>query len=239
MKRISTGSFDFNSFLGGGYEPGVVSMFVGPPGSGKSNFVILFACSIARHEKVIFVDTEGGFSVDRVCQIVGKEKLKDILENIFVLNPVDFSAQEASFEKLKKYLKEGNVGSVIVDSIGILYRLELGEASVLKNEERVNEVNLKMLRQIKDLVEIARVRQIPVVVTNQVYSNFFKTGEGDFGIVGGDIFQYWSKCIIEVTKSGGRKVKVLKHRSLGEKEMKFEIRDDGIFRKKGIFLDKL
>jgi len=35
-ERISTGSFDFNDFLGGGYERGVVTMLVGGPGSGKT-----------------------------------------------------------------------------------------------------------------------------------------------------------------------------------------------------------
>lgn len=50
-------------------------MIAGPPGCGKTNFVILASCSQAKKgKKVIFVDTEGGFSVERVKQIVGEEK---------------------------------------------------------------------------------------------------------------------------------------------------------------------
>ena len=72
MDRISSGSYDFNKWLYGGYERDVISMLAGPPGSGKTNFTILAACSQARKgNKVIFVDTEGGFSIDRVRQIVG------------------------------------------------------------------------------------------------------------------------------------------------------------------------
>ena len=36
-ERISTGSFDFNAWLEGGYERGVITMIAGPPASGKTN----------------------------------------------------------------------------------------------------------------------------------------------------------------------------------------------------------
>ena len=55
MEKISTGSFDLNEWLEGGYEKGVVTMIVGPAGSGKSNFSVLAACSQAREKKVIFI----------------------------------------------------------------------------------------------------------------------------------------------------------------------------------------
>ncbi|MDP3987499.1 MAG: hypothetical protein Q8P81_04720, partial [Nanoarchaeota archaeon] len=64
-RKISAGSFDLNKWLYGGYEGGVITMIAGPPASGKTNFVFLAACSLAKKkEKVIFIDTEGGFSSD-------------------------------------------------------------------------------------------------------------------------------------------------------------------------------
>ena len=70
-EKISAGSFDFNEWLYGGYESDIITMIAGPPGSGKTNLCILAACSQAKkRKKVIFMDTEGGFSVDRVRQIV-------------------------------------------------------------------------------------------------------------------------------------------------------------------------
>ncbi len=69
--RISTGSFDLNKWLEGGYEKDIITMIAGPAGSGKTNFCILSACSQAKKgNKVIFIDTEGGFSIERVKQII-------------------------------------------------------------------------------------------------------------------------------------------------------------------------
>jgi hypothetical protein len=51
-------------------------------------------------------------------------------------------------------------------------------------------------------------------------------------LVGGDLFKYWSKCIIELKNENKRRRAVLlKHRSLPEKEISFEIRDNGVFKK--------
>ena len=239
--KISSGSYDFNKWLYGGFEKDVISMIAGPPGSGKTNFTILAACSQAKKgNKVIFIDTEGGFSVDRVRQIVG-ENYKDYLENILILSPTSFEEQKKVFSKLRGQLKKDVVGLVIVDSMAMLYRLELGDAVQSKEDERIKDVNYEIAHQMRILAEIARKQGIPVMITNQVYGSFqteeeWKSGaERQMNIVGGDLMKYWSECIIELKNDGGRKKAVLlKHRSLPVKEMGFVIRDKGLFRK-GIF----
>jgi hypothetical protein len=51
-------------------------------------------------------------------------------------------------------------------------------------------------------------------------------------IVGGDLFKYWSKAIIELKNDRGKREAVLlKHRSLPVKTLGFEIRNKGIFKK--------
>ncbi len=237
-EKISTGSFDFNDWLRGGYEKGIVTMIVGPPGSGKSNFSILATCSQAREKKVIFVDSEGSFSVERVNQIVGEENSEEILKNILILNPTNFSEQKKSFSKLLNHLKGEDIGLIVVDSMAMLYRLELGDAVSEGNEEKVREVNRDVARQMRILVEISRKRNIPVLITNQVYGTFLsfdeiKRGvEKEINIVGGDLFKYWSKCIIELKSGRTRKAVLLKHRSLSQKDFNFEIRNEGVFKKR-------
>jgi len=242
MDKISTGSYDFNDWLSGGYEKGIVTMVVGPPGSGKTNLTLLSACSQAKDKKVIFIDTEGGFSSERVKQIVGEKNHEKILGNILLLNPTNFSEQKECFSKLLKYLKGEEVGLIIVDSMAMLYRLELGEAVSMEGDEKIKDVNRDVSKQMRILVEICRKQNMPVLITNQVYGGFvseedWKKGlEKEMNIVGGDLFKYWSKCIIELKQKGrGRKAVLLKHRSLGQKEFNFEIRNEGLFKKSGLF----
>jgi len=236
--KISTGSYDFNKWLFGGYEKEIITMIAGPPGSGKTNFCILASCSQAKKgNKVIFVDTEGGFSIDRIKQIVG-ETYEDVLKNIFLLKPTNFEEQKKDFDKLLKTLKKEQVGLVVIDGMAMLYRLELGEVNKLKDNSRIREVNREAAKQMRALAEISRKQKIPIIITNQVYGGFVseedwrKGVKGQVNIVGGDLFQYWSKCIIEL-KNDNRKRKaiLLKHRSLPNKEINFEIKEKGIFKK--------
>jgi len=238
-EKISTGSYDLNKWLYGGYEKDVITMVAGPPGCGKTNFVILAACSQAKKgNKVIFVDTEGGFSVERVKQIVGKENYQKILENIFLLKPTTFEEQKKDFTKLLGLVKKGQVQLIVIDGMSMLYRLELGDAIKSGEDEKIKETNREVARQMRTLAEIARKQDIPILITNQVYSEFLseddlKNGvEKTTNIVGGDLFKYWSKCIIELkNENGKRKAILLKHRSLPEKEIGFLIRDEGILKR--------
>jgi len=238
-EKVSAGSYDLNKWLYGGYEKGIITMVAGSPGSGKTNFVILAACSLAKKgTKVIFIDSEGGFSVDRVKQIVG-EKYSEILGNIFLLEPKSFEEQKRIFIKLLEKVKKDQIGMIVVDSMAMLYRLEVGDAK--KDYYDIREINREVAKQMKILAEISRSVNIPVLITNQVYKGFvseedwMKGVQGETNIVGGDLMKYWSKCIIELKNDGGkRKAILLKHRSLPQKEIGFEIRNDGVFRR-GLF----
>jgi len=227
--KIMTGSYDLNKWLEGGYDEDIITLFYGPPGSGKTNFVILASCHQAKKgKKVIFIDSEGGFSVERVKQISGGLP-EFILKNIIILKPVSFEEQKKAFLKMLKELKSENIGLVVVDSITMLYRLELAEARK-KGIEGIRSINADLARQMKTLFEIARKKKIPVLITSQVYNSFSdEWKESNVNVVGGDLLKYWSKCIIELKNSNGKKKAVLrKHRSIPEKELNFEIVNEGI-----------
>ena len=235
--RVSAGSYDLNKWLFGGYEKDIITMIAGPAGSGKTNFVMLVACSQAKKgKKVLFIDTEGGFSSDRVRQLIG-EGYEDILKNILILKATDFNEQKKVFLKILDKIKKEQINLIVVDGMTMLYRLELGD--VKKDDDKVKEINKELARQMRILAEISRKQNIPIVITNQVYSEFLSEDELRKGVkkgvnlVGGDLLKYWSKCIIELENENGRRKAILKkHRSLPEKELKFEIINSGI-RKKG------
>jgi DNA repair protein RadB len=234
ISKISAGSFDLNKWLYGGYEKDIISMIAGPPGSGKTNFCILAACSQAKKgNKVLFIDTEGGFSTSRIKQIVGEDYEK-VLGNILLLGPTNFEEQKKIILDLPKKVKKEHFNLIVIDGMAMLYRLELGDAVQSKDEELIKEVNRDVAHQMRALAEISRKQNIPIVITNQVYSNFIKEGEKNTGtrLVGGDLFRYWSKCIIELRNENSRKKAILlKHRSLPQRELNFEIRNMGIYKR--------
>jgi len=236
--KLMTGSRDVNNWLEGGYEKGIVTLFYGPAASGKSNFVMLAACHNAKKDKkIIFIDTEGSFSVDRIKQISG-DLPEFVLKNIVILKPTSFDEQKESFLSLSREIKKSeNIGLIVVDSITMLYRLELADARK-KGLADVQEVNNSLARQMKALYEISRKRDIPVLVTSQVYSEFLNEEDWLAGkqagvnVVGGDLLKYWSKCIIELQNQGGKKKAIIKkHRSLPEKVLNFEIVNEGVQRR--------
>lgn len=207
-------------FLQGGYDPDIITTIYGPSGTGKTNFCLLAAVHQAESgQKVIFIDTEGGIAVERIKQI--SPNYETILPRLLFFNPLNFNEQKEIFEQLRSLVND-QIGLIIVDSISMLYRLELG-----KNEE-VYDVNLALGRQIACLVEIARSKKIPVLITNQVYSDFDQREQ--VKMVGGDLLKYGSKCLLELRKGDHCRSLILrKHRSLPEGgELKFALVKEGI-----------
>jgi DNA repair protein RadB len=218
---ISTGIKEFDKFLGNGFEKEVISTIYGPGGSGKTNLCILLMVNVIKQgKKVIYIDTESSFSLERMKQI-DNNYIKTI-NNVIFLKPVSFEEQKESFEKLKKIIND-DIGLIIIDSIAMLYRLEFGKS------QEIYEVNRELGSQISYLSEIARRNKIPVIITNQVYSSFDEKDE--VKLVGGDILRYGSKCLLEI-KKGKNNIRIAivrKHRSLPEgKEFIYEIVNEGI-----------
>jgi len=218
-EKISTGSEILDEFLEGGYEKDAITTIYGPSGCGKTNLLVLAAVSTARkNKKVIYIDTEGGFSITRLKQIC--PEYEEIIPNILFLKPTTFEEQKQCFAKLKRIVND-KIGLIIIDTISMLYRLV--------RVQDVQEVNRELGIQIGYLTEIARKNKIPVLVANQVYTSF--ESRDKINMVGGDLLKYGSKCLIELQSghTGKRKAILRKHRSIaGEKEIYFKIIAQGI-----------
>lgn len=220
MTKVSSGVDFLDLFLDGGYDTDIITTIYGPSGSGKTNLCLLAAVRMAESgKKVLFIDTEGGIAVERIRQL--SSRYEEVLERIMFLNPVTFEDQKAIFSGLKMLATDG-VGLIIVDSISMLYRLELSQA------EEVYDVNSALGKQLAQLVEIARTKNISVLITNQVYADF--ENKDKVKMVGGDLLKYGSKCLLEVQKFNSCRGLILrKHRSLPEgRELKFKIVGRGI-----------
>jgi len=86
----------------------------------------------------MYIDAEGGFSIERFIQMNSKNGL----ENLILSEPKTFEEQDSMINNIERELKlEKDIGLIIVDSIVALYRLDL-------HREKIQEVNRILSRQL-------------------------------------------------------------------------------------------
>lgn len=194
---------------------GVVNHVYGPPASGKTNLALIAAANALGHGKVIYVDPEGGFSVERLRQISG-ERFEETMDNIVMLQPTTFDEQKMAIGKLEELVSAMKVSLIVVDSIAMLYRME-------------EDKDVRMLgRMLAQLLRLARKYELPVLLTNQMYSDY---ETHLIRPMGGQISEYFTKNIIELVRreDGSRYAILRRHVSRPEGEsIEFTITDRGI-----------
>ena len=222
-KIPSNSSLD--DLLDGGFEKGCVTQIFGSPSSGKSNVALMLTVNVAKTgRKVIYIDTEGGISIDRIKQISGPY-FSNVANNIMVFEPTDFIQQTENLRSIDVWLRKHHeeVDLIILDSAVALYRVDDMKSYKLSKELR---------KQIQLLSNIARRYDIAVIITNQIYNSFDDEGNSEVKPVGGDILEYISKVIIRLERGEetDQRIATLKrHRSIPEgRQVTFTITSDGI-----------
>lgn len=219
--KIPTGSDILDKFLDGGYEKGVLTTVYGPGGSGKTNLCLLALIRMTGSEKkVIYIDTESSLSVERLKQIT--KYYEKVLQRTILLKPSTFQEQRKILEQQLKKIINGKIGLIIVDTISSLYRLEISQS------DDFQVINSSLAKQTANLIHCARDYDLPIIITNQVYSDF--KDKEKVNMVGGDIIKNSSKCLIELQSlaRGRRRAYLRKHRSLPEHSFDFAITEKGI-----------
>ncbi len=233
LLRLSFGSTNLNTLLGGGLETQAITEFVGEFGAGKSQICMklsiqtqLPAAEGGLEGKVLFIDTEGTFAAQRVFQMAqasGQDADK-ILDGIIYSRVYNSDHQILTVDHAFKICKEENIKLLVVDSILSHFRGEyIGRESLSERQQRLNSHLHKLLR-------IAQALNLAVVVTNQVQANpqaFF----GDpIRPAGGNIMAHASTHRIMLKKSsqGLRVAKVIDSPYLPESETYFRITEKGV-----------
>jgi DNA repair protein RadB len=201
-----------DNLLGGGIESGTLAQFYGEAGSGKTNICLQAACSCVSNEgkRVAYIDTEG-VSIERLLQIGGKNFK---LDKILFFRPYSLEEQERMVRSAAKL----NVGLIILDTISMYVRL--------RYHDDPDGCAGPILRQLEILHITAHKKDIPVIITSQVYS-----AKNDIRPYGGVAVEYIAKTIVKLEKLGigKRKATIIKHRSLPEgKSVEFLLTNTGL-----------
>ncbi|MGB9630991.1 MAG: DNA repair and recombination protein RadA, partial [Candidatus Methanodesulfokora sp.] len=126
VKRITTGSKGLDDLLGGGIETQAITEVYGPYGSGKTQLCHQLSVTVQLPEEkgglgktALFIDTEGTFRPERIVQIAERFGLdpETALKNIMYARAFTSDHQMIVTEKAEPFIKERNVGLIVVDSL--------------------------------------------------------------------------------------------------------------------------
>ena len=165
--RFTSGSQNFDLFLGGGIETQALTEIAGEFGSGKSQLcytICVTANEGSPDNGVIFVDTENAFRAERIHQIAESRGLdaEEIMKKIFVCRIYYSAHLEAVIRSLAKSIEQYKARLVIIDSIISLHRAEFaGRETLTERQQRLNIILHKLIR-------LTEIYNIAVVYTNQV-----------------------------------------------------------------------
>lgn len=218
MVAFSSGSAHLDGFLGGGFYSDHINTIYGRSATGKTTWCLLSAISqIEAGKKVIFIDTEHGFSPERLGQLNSNNQ--NVMDKILLFHPNSFEEQMKCIKSAAALARSGSIGLVIVDTIGAHYRRELSI-----NPKFVNKCMDIQLTILKNIAQSGRAN---ILLTNQVYDSM-ETEEVQ--IVGGKMLLNWSRLVVELKKhrDGRREIWLRKHPAAAEKSVPFEIHNEGM-----------
>jgi len=233
MLKCSTGSKNLDELLGGGIETQAMTEFIGEYGVGKTQ-ICLMLCVMAQlpvekkglNGNVVYIDTEGTFIPERICEIANALELDPhkTLENIFLARAYNSSHQCLLIENLFKFCPENNIKLVIVDSMIGHFRGEyVGREHLSERQQKLNNLLHKLLR-------LTEAFNLPVIVTNQVQANPAQFFGDPNKPAGGHVMAHACTHRIYLRKGskGTRIIKVIDSPYLPESSTRFKITEKGI-----------
>ena len=233
LQRLSFASPNLDKLLGGGLETQAITEFVGEFGAGKSQISMKLSVMTqlpvkdgGLEGKVLFIDTEGTFSPQRVYQMAQamQQDPEKILDGIIYSRVYNSDHQILTVDHAFKICQEENIKLVVVDSILSHFRGEyIGRESLSERQQRLNSHLHKLLR-------IAQALNLAIVITNQVQAN----PQAFFGDptrpAGGNILAHASthRVMLKKASQGLRVAKIIDSPYLPESETYFQITEKGV-----------
>jgi len=231
--RITTGSKELDSLIGGGIETQSITEIYGKMAAGKSQWAFQTAVTVqlpleqgGLEGTCLYIDSENSFRPERVIQVAKRFGL-DVdaaLKNIFVARAYNAEHQMILAEKATEMIKEKNVKLLIVDSLTAQFRAEfIGRGTLAERQQRLN-------KHMRTLQKTAEINNIAVLVTNQVMSRPDILFGDPTEPVGGNVVGHASKTRLYLRKSkeDKRVAKLVDSPSLPDGEAIYRITENGI-----------
>lgn len=235
LVRITSGSKELDTLLGGGFESNSITELFGEFRTGKTQIchTLCVTCQLPRNEgggegKAIYIDTEGTFRPEKLAPIAERFGLdpKQVIENVFYARAYNSDHQNRLLLQVCALMCEQKFSLLIVDSATALYRTDYTGRGELSNRQ------MSLAKFLRNLQKIADEHKVVVVITNQVVAtvdgNAF--GGNDKKPIGGHIMAHACQTRLYLKKGlkQNRICKIYDSPSLPESEATYSITERGI-----------
>jgi DNA repair protein RadA len=231
--RITTGSEELDSLIGGGIETQSITEVYGKMASGKSQWCFQTAVTVQLPKDqggleggCLYIDSENSFRPERVTQVANRFGLdvEKTLKNIYVARAYNADHQMLLAEKAGDMIKEKNIKLLIVDSLMAQFRAEyVGRGTLSERQQKINK-HLRVLQKLSEMYNIT------ILVTNQVMSRPDILFGDPTAPVGGNVVGHATKTRLYLRKSkeDKRVAKLVDSPSLPDGEALYRITENGI-----------
>ncbi len=231
--KITTGSKELDALIGGGIESQSITEVYGKFASAKSQLCFETAVTVQLPKEkgglegnCLYIDSENSFRPERIIAIAKHFKLDPdkVLKNIFVARAFNADHQMLLAEKTADMIKEKNIKLIIVDSLTSQFRSEyLGRGMLADRQQKLN-------KHMHTLMKLAEMRNIAVLVTNQVMQRPDILFGDPTAPIGGEIVAHNSKTrlYLRKAKEDKRVAKLVDSPSLPDGEAIFRVTENGI-----------
>ena len=235
LTRITSGSKELDTLLGGGFESNSITELFGEFRTGKTQIchTLCVTCQLPKSDgggegKAIYIDTEGTFRPEKLASIAERFGLdpKETIENVYYARAYNSDHQNRLLMQVCALMCEHKFSLLIVDSATALYRTDYSGRAELSNRQ------MSLAKFLRNLQKIADEHKIVVVITNQVVAtvdgNAF--GGNDKKPIGGHIMAHACQTRLYLKKGlkQNRICKIYDSPSLPEGEATYSITDRGI-----------
>ena len=235
--RLSTGSTQLDTILGGGLETGSITEIYGEYRCGKTQLAhtLCVTCQLpvdmgGGEGKALYIDTEGTFRPDRLVEIARRFNLnhEDVLDNVAYARAHNTEHQQQLLMTAAGMMADARFALIVVDSATALFRSEFVGRGELASRQNMLGRFLRSLQRLADEYGCA------VVITNQVVQANLDGGSMFAGPsvkpIGGNIMAHATTTRLALRKGRGdtRLAKIVASPSLPEADATFSIGAEGI-----------
>ena len=218
----STGIDAVDDILGGGWEAETIGIIYGKSGEGKTQLAFSTIAEVAANGDVVYLQTEmqSKSIAERLATFADDPA---VLENITIYEAYSISEQYNTYEKITD--EHENMDLLVIDSLTAQFRM----TDRFDGRQNLSDRSSVLGKHLKRLGEIARVYEIPIVLTGQVYPKPEQYGKGDV-LWGGEKLRHFISYFIRMSSAQGelQEVTLENHPGKAEEGTEITITDSGI-----------